>query len=85
MSIADPIIVESQDLDDLTGTGDYHRKCCVKDAFYCKAPFHPEAVAGDEDEGCAECEEIREFMRCRRHPGEYHCPFRSMYHCPEGP
>lgn len=67
------------------GVAGLHIACCVKDRFYCGAPFHPEAEATsdhDEDEACTFCVEIRYGALCPPlRPTHQHCPLTNE-RCP---
>lgn len=68
-------------------TAGLHIACCQKDCFLCKAPFHPECKAGendDENDCCEACVTRRYQMMCPpARPTHQHCPFSGGRWCPK--
>jgi hypothetical protein len=68
-----------------TGDAGLHLACCVEPKFYCGAPYHPESVAGeddDEDDCCKPCVDRRYQLMCPPVRSTHqHCPFNPRRVC----
>jgi hypothetical protein len=76
-TLVEPDILDVLDFGD-TGTGDAHVECCIREAFICGAPYHPEAAATEDmsvEDCCETCQDVHYESKCPpKRPTHQHCP-----------